>query len=445
MGLGVSRMTGRLSFLLLALFLALQVAASPVRLTLRLDPAAELPGIPVTLHVEAENVSNAVAIVPNSVAMQVTPRNGDPFVAVAAFRGEAGAISFPAVSAPTIDLAPGEKRDLTIWGTLDSTLVTRDRRLYEPGEYRLQLYIDQELRNLDYLSVRTLAGHEELVDPIVSNEVVWTVSAPTGDDAAVFALIQSLGDPRTWSVELAEKIWSDYPSSRYAPYAVPSNLKDRAREAALNEAAIAKAPTSLVADWHRLYLARLRGDIRSPNDEAELQRALEKAQYVRTLLEDLAGHARDPRLLEMAKKALSEVPTRDGLVRAMRINRGELTDIEPEIVCTSPYADGRFVAWLSYYNPARNAKISPIGERNKFTPPPFDRGQPTEFRTSYRPGLFKVVFDSPSATWHIDATNLRIDPKKTPRVCPPDMDEFHEEYYRGSRDWSGEGGEAWED
>lgn len=296
---------------------------------------SELPGIPVTLHVQAENPSQEIAIVPNAVAMQVTPRNGEPFVAKAAFRGEAGVTRFPQVRDPEIKLAPREKRDLTIWSALDSTLLTRDLRLYESGEYRLQLFIDRELWNLDYLVVQTLAGHEHLADPIVSNEAVLTVSAPEGDDAAVFPLIKSLSEPRGWDVDLSEKIWSDYPNSLYAPYAVPANLRDRNREAALLEAAIAKAPTSLVADWHRLYLARLRGDIRSPNDEAELQRALEKAQYVRTLLEDLVGHAREPRLLEMAKKALSEVPTRDGLVRYLRIVRGELTDIEPEIVCTS--------------------------------------------------------------------------------------------------------------
>lgn len=419
----------------LAVFLALQMSASPVRLTLWLEPATELPGIPITLHVEADNPSNTIAIVPNSVAMQVTPRVGEPFVAVAALRGEVGVISFPGVRDSEIELAPGEKRDLTIWGTLDSILVTRDRRLYEPGEYRLQLFVDPELRNLDYLSVRTLAGNEQLTDPIVSNEVVLTVSVPKGDDAAVFALIASLSDPRGWSEELSERIWSEYPNSRYAPYSVPTNLADRKRQAALLEAAIAKAPTSLIADWHRLYLAELRDDIRTPNNDDELREASEMADYVRPLLEDLIQRARDPRLLEMAKKKLSEIPSHETLVRSLRINRGELTDIEPEIVCTSLYAKGHFVAWLSYYNPAGTAKISPVSERNKFTPPPFDRGQPIEFLPNLRPGLFKVVFDSPSATWHIDATNLRIDPKKTPRVCPADMDEFHEEYYRGGRDW----------
>lgn len=354
---------------------------------------------------------------------------------MAAFRGEAGVISFPSVNDDEIELAPGEKRDLTIWAALDSTLLTRDRRLYEPGEYRLQLFIDRELRGLGYLSVQVLSGNERLVDPIISNEVTLTVSAPEGDDAAVFAMMKSLRDPRVWSAELAERIWSEFPNSRYAPYAVPSNLSDRTREAALLEAAIAKAPNALVADWHRLYLAELRDDIRSPKNDDELRQTLEMAEYIRNLLDDLVKRGRDPQLLAMAKKALSEVPTRENLVRSLRINRGELTNIEPEIVCTSPYANGRFAAWLSYYNPAMNAKLSPGGERNKFTPPPFDRGQPTEFRPSYRPGLFKVVFTSPTATWHVDATDLRIDPKKTPWVCPADMDEFHEEYYRGGRDW----------
>lgn len=64
----------RISLTLLTAVLTLQSFASPVRLTLRLNPVAELPGIPVTLHVEVENPSAAVALVPNSVAMQVTPK-----------------------------------------------------------------------------------------------------------------------------------------------------------------------------------------------------------------------------------------------------------------------------------------------------------------------------------------------------------------------------------
>jgi len=427
-------MIRQVSLLLLVLFLTFQAVASPVRLTLRLEPPAELPGIPVTLHIEAENPSATPATVPNAVAMQVTPRNGERFVAVAAFRGEAGVTGFPDMRDPEITLAPGERRDLTIWAALDSVLLTRDLRLYEPGEYRLQLFVAPELRNLDYLSVGTLTGNEQLADPIVSNEAVLTVLTPKGDDAAVFTRIKSLSHPQEWSADLSEMIWSHFPNSHYAPYAVP-NTSDRTRYAALLEAAIAKAPESLVADWHRLALAELRDDLPVLRNDDDLREAIQVTAYVRPLLEGLVERGRDPQLLEMAKKALSEVPTHGDLVRSLRINRGELTDIEPEIVCTSPYANGRFVAWLSYYNPAANAKISPVGERNKFTPPPFDRGQPTEFRPSLKPGVFKIVFDSPSATWHIDATNLRIDPKKTSRVCPADMDEFHEDYYRGGREW----------
>lgn len=430
-------MIGQALSQLTTLLLTLTVfASSPVRLTLRVEPSAELPGIPVTLHVEALNTSDAVASIPNSVAMQVTPGNGGaPFVAVAALRGEAGDTSFPGVSGSEIQLAPRERRDLTIWSALDVTLLTQDRRLFEPGEYRLRLFIDPALPTLDYLSVGALSGNEQLVDPIVSNEAVLTVLTPTGDDAAVFALIKSLNDPRGWPVELAERIWSEHPHSRYAPYAVPSNLADRTRQAALLRAAINKAPTSLIADWHRLYLADISNDFGSPSNEDELRRALAAAEYVGPLLEDLVKRARDPRVLVAARKMLAAVPSSDELVRYMRINRGELTDVEPEVVCTSSYANGRFVAWLSYYNPARTAKVLQVGERNKFTPPPFDRGQPTEFRPSYRPGLFKVVFTSPTGTWHVDNANLRIDPKKAPRVCPADMDEFYNEYYRGSRDW----------
>jgi hypothetical protein len=59
-----------------------------------------------------------------------------------------------------------------------------------------------------------------------------------------------------------------------------------------------------------------------------------------------------------------------------------------------------------------------IGERNKFTPPPFDRGQLSVFPAGVRHFAFSVVTDQPELTWHIDKTNVHVKIRDAP-VCPP--------------------------
>lgn len=430
-------MSRKLFVMLTALVISGEVLAAPVRLKIWLEPAQTLPAIPVTLHVEAENLSTTQSCsIPNEVALQVTPRTAPPFIANVTHRGTIGVTSFDAVSGPEITLAAGEKRDLTIWASLDSPL-TRDVRLYRPDDYRLQLFIDSQLSELDYLGVQRLAAVESLVDPIVSNEVTLSVSAPAGDNARVFEWINALSDPLTWNSSLSERIWAELPESQYAPYAVPSNLNDSVREAALLEAAIAKIPDSPVADWYRLSLAQFRDNYPQVRTEEDLSRAIEMATYLRGFLTDLVARARERRLLDLARTALADVPSRERLRWMLQLNRGELTDIEPRVICVAEYPGRQSVAWLVYFNPALKAKVVPVGERNKFTPPPFDRGQPTEFLPSMPTAsyLFKVTFNTPTLTWHIDATNLKIDTKTAPHKCPDDMDDHYAEYFAGEMEW----------
>jgi hypothetical protein len=418
---------------LLTMLVATAISAAPVRLTIRVEPAAELPAIPLTLHVEATNLSDAPVTIPSVVAMQVIPPEGEPFVAVAGMRGESGATSFPGERFE-VTLAPRETRDLTFWSSPDSALFGNDERLYRPGRYRFQLVVAPELMQLDFVGVKTLVNDAELTDPIVSNEVTFTALEPKGDDAIVFGWIK---EPPV--SDIRDIIWEKYPNSRYAPYNIP-NPDDYHEHIAFYQAAVAKAPTAVIADRWRLNIAFLKlVHLRSILTEEDLAAADVVMSEAGPILRDLVKRARDPQIRAEAAELLAKrVSTHAELEYWLRRERGEMTDIEPSIVCAGPDGQGRSVAWLTYYNPGKLPKSSPVGERNKFTPPPFDRGQPTMFKIYLLPECFKVVFGSPTLTWHIDATNLLIDPKKAPHVCPADMDEFYDEYFRGQRDWPDE-------
>lgn len=233
-------MKRHLWILFFSAFSALGVDASPIRLTVAVEPAAELPAIPVTLRVQATNPTDVPVTFGNVIALQVVPLHGEPFAATGGPR--TGAVtSFPWMP-NEITLAPGETRDLTIWASSDTPFFGYEKRLWRPGSYQLQIVISPELARLRDMDVRVLADEVELSDPILSNEVTLTVLEPQGDDAKVYALIQSTEG--WWDAELASMIWRDYSHTRYAPYAVPQG----GNEIAAYEAAISKAPDAVIAE-----------------------------------------------------------------------------------------------------------------------------------------------------------------------------------------------------
>jgi len=421
----------RLACVLLS-FWSVAAAAAGVRLTIALEPATELPAIPVTLRVQLSNLTEQPVTVINTIALRVAPAEGASFFAVAGPRA-GGVTVFPNPRRQII-LAAGETRDLTLWAALDSPFFGWDRRLWKPGRFRLQLLIDSELSKLSDADVTDLTAELPLTDPIVSNEVVFTVSEPTGADAVVYEWIRSAGG--SWSAALARRIWTEDPSSGYAPWAVPHSDDPVARIAAY-EAAIAKAPSSVISELWRLnasHLALLY--VPRVTTEAQIDAVVDVMQREEAALTHLAANARDPRVRADARELLkTRIRTREEILYYLRRDRGEITSIEPHIVCVSPAGKKGFVAWLTYYNPSRKLKVIPVGELNKFTPVPFNRLQPTEFRINFPTEWFKVVAESAALTWHIDGTNFRIEPSVAPRPCPADMDEHHDEYFRGVRQW----------
>jgi len=115
-----------------------------------------------------------------------------------------------------------------------------------------------------------------------------------------------------------------------------------------------------------------------------------------------------------------DIPTRDEIVRTQQYARGEPVDSRITVVadCVQKTADGSYVVWFGIAVDGTTTKTFPIGEENKFTSPPFDRGQPTEFRPGRRHLAFSVTTDQPELVWHLGKENLVVRPREV-QECPP--------------------------
>ncbi|MFP4394324.1 MAG: Ig-like domain-containing protein, partial [Anaerolineales bacterium] len=113
------------------------------------------------------------------------------------------------------------------------------------------------------------------------------------------------------------------------------------------------------------------------------------------------------------------------------ISDGELTDtatvtitvidiesVRPILECVVDNRDGSYTAYFGYLNGNDFPVPIGVGDRNKFTPTPQDRGQPTTFepgRTSYWPdAAFGVDFDGNNLVWTLDGRTATASRNSTP-------------------------------
>jgi hypothetical protein len=72
--------------------------------------------------------------------------------------------------------------------------------------------------------------------------------------------------------------------------------------------------------------------------------------------------------------------------------------------------EGVYAAYFGYVNEDTIPVNIPVGLRNRFTPRPFDREQPTVFmpgRTPFYPdAAFSIVFEGTALVWHLDGRTV---------------------------------------
>ena len=393
---------------------AVSALAHPVTVSLSVEPEAELPGLYRFWRVTLKNAGGSTTTVPNKRAVQVTPATGSPSVLIRSFQ-PANHFHTPPRVAP-IPLGAGQTRDLTFSLEIAGLLRDATQRL-GPGTYRIQFVIDEALDSERFSGVTRVVGSPDLIDPIVSGEVEYVVKAPAGADLAVWNLLRDL-DPMQWT-GLAERIWRDYPDSRYAAEYVPHD-RDPAKTIASYEAALRKNPHPDIAHTHRLILAQQEVNRGSALVDLDVEQAVAAYTRARKLLEEVTRHARFPHQIEAARNAMGGVYTREDIVRMHNAGRGIVESrFVPYSRCAETLPDGAYKVWFAYYVEGDEAFSFPLGAQNKFTPPPSDRGQPKTFEPGANEFPFSVVTSEPELTWHIGKHNIIVKARALGE-CPAD-------------------------
>lgn len=290
-------MTKQLLFLLFAAT-AHTAAANPIQLTLTLEPAQALPGVPVTFRVTAVNTGSEVATLVPEVRLQVTTEADKTFIAYPQARGEANTVLFPVPDGvASIELAAGEVRRLDFFAGPNTPPWFCDERLQRPGTYRLRLRADMVRSGSDVW--------DAVADPSVSNEAVLTITTPSGTDAEAWTLIRDTNLCMGWD-EHAQTLWSQYPDSVYTSMAVrPSAARDRVAEMASLQATLAKNPPVGFADSLKLSIANRHVMFMERAITAgDVQAAFEHTEAARVLLEELVGKETEFSIKTAAEQSL---------------------------------------------------------------------------------------------------------------------------------------------
>ena len=315
--------------MLLLLFAALPVTASPLSITVEVDPPSALPGIPVSLILTVENTSDVPQTVPSRTVLIARPASGERFIPDAV-----GVLvkAFPYEYRDERVLRPGQKRAYEIpLATALTDGAMADPRLWKPGTYQLQLFLHDDLRDddVDQFGLDELLGAGRISSPLlVSPEATLRVEKPTGVDAEIWTMLLDktqgrglLRNDERASDTIAKELWSRAAKSPYMPYLIPymrytprPELKDKWRQ--LVEA----DPNHPVAEAIRLGNAEMKAL------EAEtaifhggdLDAILSQSDEARAELATLAKDARHDLIRVRARHELTKLKSRERLTELYR-------------------------------------------------------------------------------------------------------------------------------
>jgi hypothetical protein len=411
------------------LFVLLLAALPAEAVTLRIsvELPAELPGLPRTIRVLLTNTAGEPVTLPVRAALQDAPSEGKPFIAYSGLRGEDRLRELPVKG--SLVLAPGETRDVSFWASAGDGWFEADRRLLAIGTHRVQLVLGEGLDSVKLGGVSRIQDQPGLGAAIVSNETTYTVLEPKGADLAVWNLIQEKRQG-TCAPAVTEVLWRDYPDSRYAAYCpieifasddASPEVTARKQIAAL-EAALAKNPDPLRADWLRLRVADSEISLGWALHDKDMNESLKAYGRAQVLIERLLRDSVPPQQAEAAALR-PEILTRDFLVKLEKASKGIYDQtIKVRARCAELLSDGRYSVWFGHTNETPSPITVPKGPENRFTPPPFDRGQPALFPAGIHTVSFRIVTAEPHLTWHLQKkTVLQVKPAEV-RRCPEGFD-----------------------
>lgn len=109
-----------------------------------------------------------------------------------------------------------------------------------------------------------------------------------------------------------------------------------------------------------------------------------------------------------------------GLLGATGAGAATKPDVDAVLECIVLNGDtGSFVAIFGYQNNEAAAVELPIGNDNKFTSQPEDRGQPTKFEPGRVQNVMKVESSGSAITWHLPGANATANKNSKQCSAPP--------------------------
>lgn len=90
--------------------------------------------------------------------------------------------------------------------------------------------------------------------------------------------------------------------------------------------------------------------------------------------------------------------------------------VRPVLECVTTHPEGSFTAWFGYKNENTVPVYIPIGPKNKFNPPPQERGQPSVFLPGRHVRMFSVDFPGANLVWTLNGRTSTASRKSS--RCP---------------------------
>jgi hypothetical protein len=410
--------TARVIPIILFALLAGNAAASSIQLTLTLDPAETLPGLPVSFRIQAVNTSSSPARLPRWAVLEVTPKNGQPFLTVAGIPRSIQRAAELRDGGET--MSPGETRRLDWWAGPESPPWWAGPFWLEPGVYSLRLIADDRLE--DYGSDQY--SPEGLADPIVSTSAALTIAEPTGADFEVWQ-IAKLKQSWDWISSSANEIWTRYPESTYAGYTLPHSRDDwgitlAAIERLLSERTGGNKPHGAYLDWWRLEAIQIHDQKMDAAVKNDPNAAYQDAQAMRRYIDTILANDTDPGLKRDAEERKLNLPTLAQLEEYSRNKRNiyaPLQKVSPIVECVTPGLNGSFTARFGYDNPNAYVVRLLAGPENRFSPQPEDREQETHFNPGRHRNIFTITHAGGNLVWTLNGQTVTASLRHSPR-CP---------------------------
>ncbi len=383
--------------------------ALPLILHLTVNPAHDIPAAPPGIILRVTNTSSSPIDLPH-VQLEVTPEGGQTFMAhsdLDMFE------SWEEYLDPLQRVEPGATVTLEFARALAKPSWFCDERIGDPGRYTLRAVM-----------VGRGVGLEAL-PKVFSNAATFTIDVPAGEDAGAWALKRSLsGGGCAWPYAVGRRIAAEFPRSRYAAWQVeirPGDLPEV--NIAKLEAAIAKDPHGLMADWNRLEIAQERttqvNRALPGYPSANLDTAIWANEQRRSILKELI-HSENPGVRFASQREMLGVPSAQEVERYYReleedLNPNSAPYLRPIVVCVAAEGGRLFSAKFRYENHLnKSVKIS-IGKGNSFSPKPIDRGQPTVFELGDDNKTFKVKHIEGELVWTLDGKQATASLRDSPR------------------------------